>query len=908
MKNSRIRAAFLLSALFLALLLLPNAVRLLTDWYWFQEIGFESIFLTRLGAQILLGVGVGLLSFGFLYLNFRIAHRRLGGQPIWIRLDQYGRQQLDVSQLLNRFAVPGFLLLSLFVGLFAAGRWLTVLQYLHGASFDLRDPILQRDLSYYFFALPMAEAALGLFFFLAVMALLVSLALYYLRGELVFQRWRLRSARRAQLHLALVASFLFVLTALSIHFIRIPELLYSSTGPLLGASYTDLHVRLPVLRILPIVALVGAALLVWGGIKRELDRSAAAALVLYFGLSVLGGSLYPAAIQTFSVAPNELVKEAPLLRHHIAATQRAWGLDGVKTRDLEGAAVLTLQDLRENASTIRNVRLWDREPLLDTFGQIQEIRTYYEFNSVDNDRYWLDGEYRQVMLSPRELSSAALPARTFINERLTFTHGMGLTLGPVNLVTDEGLPVLFIKDLPPASTVSIAVKRPEIYFGELSNDYVFANTQQKEFNYPSGDENVFTTYEGTGGVPVRSLLRKAIFAARFGSLKILLSDDITNESRALYYRNIRDRAEKALPFLRFDSDPYLVITDEGRLHWIYDAYTRSRRYPYAQRLPDGTNYVRNSVKLVIDAYDGDLRAYVADPTDPIVQTLQRIFPGIFLPLEAMPRDLRAHLRYPEDLFRVQTALYTTYHMGEPQIFYNREDQWAIPAGAPGQTQDPFYRHIIMKLPGEETEEFILMVPFTPQGKDNLSAWMVARNDGAHYGELVVYRFPKQSLIFGPRQIINRINQDTEISRQISLWDQRGSEVIRGNLLVIPIEESLLYVQPLYLRAEGGRIPELKRVVVAYENRVVMAETLEAGLALIFGERGVETARPRPPAAAREPFAQTEELVARALRHFEQAEAAQRGGDWARYGEELRRLGEVLRELHDSSTRKETSSP
>lgn len=908
MKARRVRTAILLTALFFALLLLPNGVRLLTDWYWFQGIGFERIFLTRLGGQILLGVGIGLLTFGFLYLNFRIAHRRRGSQPIWVRLDQYGRQQVDVSQLLNRFAVPAFLLLSLFVGLFAAGRWLTVLQYLHRTSFDLRDPIFQRDLSYYFFTLPIAEVALGLFFFLAVVALLVSLALYYLRGELVFQGRRLRAARRAQLHLALIGSLWFVLTALSVHFIRIPELLYSTTGPLLGASHTDLHARLPVLRILPVVALLGAALLVWGGIKRELDRTAVGAVVLYFGVSILGGSLYPAAIQKFSVAPNELVKEAPQLRHHIAATQEAWGLDRVETRDLDGAATLTLQDLRENTSTIRNVRLWDREPLLDTFGQIQEIRTYYEFVSVDNDRYWLDQEYRQVMLSPRELSSAALPARTFINERLTFTHGMGLTLGPVNLVTSEGLPVLFIKDLPPASTISLAVKRPEIYFGELSNDYVFAKTKQKEFNYPSGEQNIFTTYEGTGGVPVRSLLRKAILAARFGSLKILLSDDITGESRALYYRNIRDRAEKALPFLRFDSDPYLVITDEGRLHWIYDAYTRSRRYPYAQRLSDGTNYVRNSVKLVLDAYDGDLRAYVADPTDPIVQTLGRIFPGIFLPLDEMPQDLRSHLRYPKDLFRLQTTLYTTYHMGEPQIFYNREDQWAIPVGAPGQTGDPFYRHMIMRLPGEETEEFILMVPYTPRGKDNLSAWMVARNDGAHYGELVVYRFPKQSLVFGPRQIINRINQDTEISRQISLWDQRGSEVIRGNLLVIPIEESLIYIQPLYLRAEGGRIPELKRVVVAYENRVVMAETLEAGLPQIFGEGVVETAEPLPAAAGREPVAQTEELAARALRHFEQAQASQRRGDWARYGEELRRLGEVLRELRGSSTREEPSSP
>ena len=900
MRPNRIRTAVLLAALFFALLVVPNAIGLVTDWYWFQEIGFERIFVTRLGAKVLVGALAALLALGFLYLNYRVAHGRGRGRQIWVRLDRTG-QQVDVAPLLERFALPALLVLSFFVGLFASGQWLTVLQYAHQAAFDVADPIFGRDLSYYFFSLPAVEVVLGLLFFLTLVALLLSFALYALRGELVLTGARVRAGRRAQLHLALLGALLFVCTALSVQLVRIPGLLYSTTGPLVGASYSDLHARLPVLRALPFVALVGAGLLVWGAARTRLDRSAIAAVALYFGVSVLGGSMYPAAVQKLSVDPNELVREAPQLVHHIEATRRAWGLHEVATRDLEGAGALTLADLEANTSTIRNVRLWDREPLLDTYGQIQEIRTYYDFVSVDDDRYWIGGEYRQVMLSPRELSSAALPARSFINERLTFTHGMGLTLGPVNLVTEEGLPVLFIQDLPPVSAPgSPSVRRPEIYFGELSNDWVFVRTKQKEFNYPSGDENIFTTYEGTGGVPVRSFLRRAILAARFGSLKVLLSDDITGESRALYHREITGRAQRALPFLRFDRDPYLIIREDGRLQWIYDAYTRSRRYPYAQRLSDGTNYLRNSVKLVIDAYDGDIQAYAVDPADPILRTLDRIFPGIFRPFEEMPEDLRRHLRYPEDLFQVQTALYRTYHMGEPQIFYNREDQWVIPTVGRGQTRDPFYRHIIMKLPGEEQAEFILMVPFTPQGKDNLSAWMVARNDGDRYGELVVYRFPKQSLVFGPTQIINRINQDTEIARQISLWDQRGSQVIRGNLLVIPIEESLIYVQPLYLRAEGGRIPELKRVVVAYENQVVMAERLEDGLARIFGA-GAGAARPEPRRAApTEPAGRAPELVAQALRHFEEAQAAQRRGEWARYGEELGRLGEVLAQLREAA--------
>jgi uncharacterized membrane protein (UPF0182 family) len=450
-----------------------------------------------------------------------------------------------------------------------------------------------------------------------------------------------------------------------------------------------------------------------------------------------------------------------------------------------------------------------------------------------------------VLLSPRELNVRSLPTRTFINEQLTFTHGMGLTMSPVNQVTQEGLPVLFIRDLPPVSDVSLKITRPQIYYGELSSEYVFVGTRQREFDHPSGEENVYASYAGKGGVPVGNLLRRMVLATRFGSDKILFSQDITNQSRVLYYRNIVSRARTALPFLRFDRDPYLVLADDGTLKWILDAYTSSDGYPYSEPLADGTTYMRNSVKLVIDAYDGSLTAYVSAPADPLIRTWSRIFPGILVPLDSMPAGLRAHIRYPDELYRIQTSLYATYHMDAPDDFYHREDQWQIPAVEEGQASVPFMRHLVMRLPEESKAEYIYMVPFTPRGKDNLAAWMVARNDGAEYGKLRVYRLSRQRLVFGPVQIENRINQNTDISRQISLWDQRGSRVIRGDLLVIPIEESLLYVQPLYLQAEGGRIPELKRVVVAYENQVVMGETLDAALAQLFGGAGP---RPAPEAA------------------------------------------------------------
>ncbi|MDQ3699244.1 MAG: UPF0182 family protein, partial [Gemmatimonadota bacterium] len=653
--------------------------------------------------------------------------------------------------------------------------------------------------------------------------------------------------------------------------------------------------------------LIAAASILWGAWRGRLVRQATLTLAGYVALAMLIGGIVPAAFQRLVVQANELARETPQIRRHIEATRSAWGLDAVERRELGAEQSLTLQDIEAHSATISNVRLWDREPLLQTFGQIQSIRTYYDFVAVDDDRYRINGELRQVMLSARELNASALPTRTFINEHLTFTHGMGLTLGPSNQVTAEGLPVLWIKDLPPSASVPIRITRPQIYFGELSNEFVLAPTRQREFDYPAGegDAAVYSTYDGPAGVPVGSFGRRLLFALRFRSLNILLSRDLTTATRILYHRNVRDRAELALPFLRFDSDPYLVITDTGRLKWILDAYTSTNRYPYAQRLTDGTNYLRNSVKVVIDAYDGDVQAYLSDPADPMIRTLARIYPGLLHPLGDMPADLRAHLRYPEDLFAAQTALYATFHMTDPETFYHREDQWQVPAGLGGDEGEGSMRHIVMRLPGEGEPEFILMRPFTPRQKDNLAAWMVARNDGEHYGKLVAYRFPRQSLVFGPAQIVNRINQDTEVARQVSLWDQRGSEVIRGELLVIPIEESLIYVQPLYLRAEGGRIPELKRVIVAHESRVAMEETLEAGLRRLFGadvaQATADTIRTAAMPAAvlgldDSTVAVSAELLRQAVEHHERARAAQRAEDWAAYGAEMRSLGEVLRRL------------
>jgi hypothetical protein len=892
-----------LIAVFAAFFFFPSLVSLLVDWWWFQEIGYQVVFTRELVTRVLLFLVAGGLTFGTLYLNLRTAQRGLVPDPIVFRIGQ-SAPRVDLTRALLQVSLPVSLFIGVLAGFAATPAWAMVLRFLYGTPFGVEDPVFSRDIGFYVFTLPALSAALGFVSVLAVISLITAVPVYALRGDILLGAGgprrppRLRIEPSAGLHLATLLAAVFLVTALRLWLVDIPNLLYSTTGPLVGASYTDLHARLPALRVSAVVALLAAVVVIIGGTRRRLGRSAVLAIGGYLLVAIVGRSLFPTAMQKLLVAPTELTREMPYLRNHIVATRQAWGLDSVETRELKGNDTLTLADIRANAATIENVRLWDRDPLLQTFGQLQEIRTYYDFVSVDDDRYWIDGKYRQILLSPRELNVRSLPTRTFINEHLTFTHGMGLTMSPVNQVTSEGLPVLFIKDLPPVPTVSLKVTRPQIYYGELANEYVFTGTRQREFDHPSGEKNVYASYQGRGGVSVGNVLRRAIFATHFGSSKILFSGDITQQSRVLYYRTIMDRARKALPFVIFDRDPYMVLAGDGTLKWILDAYTITDDYPYAQRLQDGTSYMRNSVKLVIDAYDGTLTAYVSAPADPLIRTWARIFPGIFVSGDSMPADLKAHIRYPDGIYRIQTSLYTTYHMDEPDDFYHREDQWQIPVAPESEGAVPFMRHIVMRLPEEKNAEYIYMVPFTPRGKDNLAAWMTARNDGSEYGRLRVYRLSRQSLAYGPRQIVNRINQDTEISRQVSLWDQRGSRVIRGDLLVIPIEESLLYVQPLYLQAEGGRIPELKRVVVAYQNRVVMQETLEDALAELFGGSSRPRTQPEPAVAAGEtPIDSGIRAVAEeARRRYQAALQAQRDLDWAKYGEEMRRLGEVLERL------------
>lgn len=925
--SKRSRLPLLLGVLgVLALIVWPSTAGFYTTLLWFESLGYQNIFSTILRTRVMLGLSVAVIAGLLVWLNLRLALRLAPpGQRVerFFTIEGERIEAPDFSGLIGRLAVPAAVVAGVLAGSIGWGAWEVWLRFRHQVSFGEADPVFGRDISFYLFTLPALQTLASLLFLLTIISLLGAGLIYFVRAVGSFAE--LQGRKLSQLlprgprgHLLALVAALFLVFALEA-WLEAPNLLFAGGGPITGAKYTDINATLPLLRVQAVVAGLVAvfaiacifarkSLLLWAG------------LALY-GLVIVGGWLYPSFVQRFSVAPNELAKETPYIEYNIAATRKAFDLDKVEERDLTGDVTLTAQNIQENQPTIRNIRLWDQNPLLSTFGQLQEIRTYYEFNSVDNDRYRINGVLQQIMLSARELKSESLPNRNWINERLTFTHGYGVTLGPVDKVTAEGLPELFIKDIPPTSSVpALKIERPEIYIGELPSDRVYVKTKAKEFNYPSGEENVYLNYEGNDGVAIGSTWRQLLFATRFADLKLLLSDDLTAESRVLFHRNIAERLTSIAPFLVFDNDPYLVI-HEGRLFWIADAYTTSDRYPYAQPVSIGNNfsgttrvnYIRNSVKAVVDAYHGEVKLYIADERDPLIQTYARIFPGTLKPLSEMPDGLRAHLRYPEDIFRIQTSVYSTYQMDQPQVFYNKEDQWELAAvptgGGEDRPMEPYYT--IMKLPQGQTEEFILMLPFVPKGKNNLAAWMVARADGDNYGKLLVYRFPKQKQIFGPRQIVARINQDPEISRQLSLWNQRGSQVILGTLMVIPIEESLIYVQPLYLQAESGRIPELRRVIVVAENRIAMEPTLNESLARIFGSSVAAPAKPETEAATAAQSAQATTtsqqpapsvpatvtaLSAQARQHYDRAIQAQREGDWARYGEELKQLGVVLEQL------------
>jgi uncharacterized membrane protein (UPF0182 family) len=913
MENNR-KIRIVVALMLFVMIFLPilfNGVNMLVDWLWFNQEGYRSIYLTILKAQINLS---GIAGMGFLIvagLNLFLAHTLAHRQGHRVYSEQIEFAPLEPFGALFRWLIwGGVLFAGYMVSQWGMGHWLTYLRARQVPVMGIADPLFGRDLGFYLFQLPFTWFLYHLALITVICCLLSATFLYLAEGGVWITPRGPAMARAARAHLMALGGILFLLIAFRIR-LGMYDLLYSPRGMVFGAGYTDVHATLPVLRILLFLAILTAGVFFLRAGKSDI-RTPLFAIGTLIVVGILGGSIYPEILQRFVVAPNEIDKERPYIANTIEFTRKAYALDRFEEKSFSAVEDLTLDDIRQNEPTFRNVRLWDHSPLLTTFAQLQEIRTYYDFVHIDNDRYWIDGIYRQVSLSPRELNPEHLPGRNWINEYLTYTHGYGLCLGPVNEFTSEGLPVLFVKDLPPASSVSLKVTRPEIYFGEQGSDYCFVKTRAQEFDYPQGDKDVYTSYQGGGGIPVKSFWRRLLFAFAFSEKNILFSTDIQPDSRLMIYRRVLDRVRRLTPFIHYDHDPYMVIADNGALFWMLDGYTSSTLYPYSEPAPLGDNYIRNSVKATINAYSGEVSFYISDPDDPFIQTYAHIFPGVFHPLAEMPKDLRAHIRYPEEMFSVQANMYALFHMTDPRVFYNKEDLWRVAqsaAGGPGTAMTPYYN--IMKLAEVgKREEFILMAPFTPARKDNMIAWMAARCDDPNYGKVLVFTFPKQKLIYGPQQIESRIDQEPAISQQLTLWGQGGSKVIRGTLLVTPVQNSVLYVEPLYLAAQaGGALPQLQRVIVAYSDHVVMEATLDAALTKIFGGTVTTTeARPAstpgqptptPGAPITKPAAavpDTQALIHEASQHYDRAIQLQRQGDWAGYGDEIKKLGEVLNKL------------
>jgi uncharacterized membrane protein (UPF0182 family) len=887
---------------------------LLVDYLWYGRLGYGGVFNTTVVAEIGIFLVVWLVAFVAIFASGLIA---LGNSRDRERLRVVRRPdemvEINLPELIRalgervpwRVIVAGAAaVLALFVAQGEAASWDIYLKGLYGVPFGISEQAFGKDVGFYIFRLPLLEEFRDLLMVLVVLAAAMAIAVYWSRGALDFKETPPRVTSGAAAQLSVLLGLFFVQRAMSYWLGRF-DLLLHSNGVVFGLRYVDRILWQPGLWLLVALSLGAAVMCILNARDGGL-RIPVAAFVVVFGPALVMNLIQP-VIERLWVKPDELRVERPYLERNIAATRHAYKLDSVDVKPFAGQGALTPAALEQDSATIRNIRLWDPRPLLDTYRQLQEIRTYYDFRDVDIDRYWIEGKYTEVMLSPRELNLDQLPetAQTWVNQHLKFTHGAGLAMSPVNKKDTEGLPVFFVKDIPPISNVGLKVDQPAIYFGEERDSYAVVNSATPEFDYPKGTDNVFSYYAGSGGVPVSGFWRRLLFSIYFSDVNLLVTENIVDKSKIMIRRNIAERVAYIAPFLKIDHDPYAVIHN-GRMVWILDCYTISDHYPYSQRNGDQLNYIRNSVKVVVDTYTGDTDFYVSDPDDPIIKTWARVFPAMFKPITAMPPDLHSHIRYPEDFFQVQADTYRTYHMTDPQVFYNREDLWGFPRESyAGQTapMQPYY--VIVRLPGQKDAEYMMMLPMTPSGRDNMIAWMAARCDGADYGHLFEYSFSKDRLIYGPYQIQARINQNPEISRQLSLWNQMGSKVLLGNLLVIPIQDSLLYVEPLFIRAENGQLPELQRVIASYSDRVVMGDTLELTMAALFTNQPPPaptiaktfTTEPAPQSIAQN-IPNTD--MHSAAEHYNRALAAIRAGDWTEFGTEMKKLGDQLSKPSDSA--------
>jgi hypothetical protein len=898
-----------LAGLLLLLFLFSRSFGFITDWIWYNSVDFGSVFMTRYRMWFQLFLAGFVISWLFLVINIIIA-RRL--EPAGLTDSPIERFAEGVAVRISQLVLIASIILAIFIGLNVASRWEEILLYFNQSPFGLTDQLFQQDVSFFLFTLPVWQMARGWLTLISV----VTLASVGAVNGLLWRGWR--AGKAALIHMSLLVALILLLVAWQYR-LNAYELVYSRLGVVFGVGYTDANARIPAYNLLALVTVVAAVVVVVMAATGRGWRTMLGVLGAWLAIAFLAGSLYPGLVQRFQVSPNELNLERSYIAKNIEFTRKAYALDQIKVQPYEAATRLTANTLLTESETVSNVRLWDYRPLLQTYNQVQALTQYYAFNDVDIDRYIIDGERRQVMLAARELVPDRLneTAQTWVNRKLVYTHGYGVAMSPVAEITTDGLPEFFLRDLPVQGSTPIS--QPQIYFGELANDYVIVRTNQPEFDYPQEAGNVTTRFEADSGISM-GFLNRLLFAIHFADINLVLNSDIQSDSKLLWRRNIVERIRMAAPFLRFDADPYIVVGEDGHLYWMLDAYTVSSRFPYSEPLQDQPiNYIRNSVKIVTNAYNGKMTFYLVDENEPIAAAYSRIFPQLFTPYSAMPEFLKTHVRYPEGLFSVQADVYRTYHMTNPEEFYNKEDLWAWPEEMlqnESSRVQPYY--VLMQLPGSDELDFVLILPFTPANRENMIAWLAAQNDPPKYGQKLVFEFGKDTLFFGPKQIEARIDQDPEISQQLTLWNQQGSSVIRGNLLVLPIADSLLYVEPIYLQAATGRIPELKRVVLATADRVVMADNLGQALVKLLG-RGVladerlaalavvrndavlaEERGPSPTGQSAVAVdlsqASLEELISKANQQYEQAQSALRNSDWGGYGSEIEALKATLDQL------------
>ena len=910
-------------AAFIILGLLGGVVNLITDVMWYDALGRRDVLQTRLWAQIaLFGIGFAAMLVPAL-ISVWLARRIAPQAPV---RQLGGIEMPDASRVIGIGLAVVAVLLALGSGAAWSGNWETVLLFFNGGEWGVSDPTLGRDIGYYVFDLPFWRFLLGWASTTLIVVGLLTLGAYAARAL----RWQMHLSAPVRAHLSVIGAALLAVIAGGYQ-LDIAELAYSTRGwggNVQTALYTDMNAQLPAYVILTVVALAAAVLLLLNTWFRTLWL-----LVLAGGawlvLSVVVGGLYPTFVQTVQVDPNELNVERPYLRNHLEATRAAFDLDAIEQRRFTGEQDLTREVFEGDAATIENLRLWDYRPLLTTFGQQQILRRYYTFTDVDIDRYQIGDEQRQIMLSARELDVDRFgDNRTWTNERLVYTHGYGITAVPVDAVTDQGTPDYLVSGI--NREPQLPIGEPRIYFGEETDTHIVTGTTTAEFDYPldtdeGGEAGTETVWSGTTGVGIGNPLARALFALRFGDFNMLISNQLTDESQILFRRAIEERVPEIAPFLAYDADPYLVSADD-RLLWVWDAYTASNRYPNAQPLPAssrfaGANYVRNSVKVVVDAYNGTVRFFLAEPDEPIIAAYARIFPDLFEPMDAMPEELQAHLRYPEDLFVAQNEAYRLYHLPATEsgatTFYNEDDRWAIPEDVvkeTGEPMEPYY--VIMRIPGEEEAEFVLIQPMVPEDRPNMIAWVAARMDPDVYGERIAFQFPTGTSTQGPVQIEGRIGADDAISEQFTLWSSAGSRVVRGNLLVLPIgEDGLLYVEPIFLQAEGAPFPEFVRVIMADQRRVAFAGSVEEGLRQLLGEAEPpppEVPEPTDPGESPAPSpspgespgelpSNAADLIAEAQRLYDAAQAALDAGDLGTYQQRIDELAEVLDALEALST-------